>query len=231
MKKRLLIQLLISILVVGFAGSLYALPSQVYLKTTGVNPGSAGSFYFDGLGDVNALYGEYDLAIDWDMAGPDPYEPISGLCVENALATSQNDVVYELLLPSTAGQNYVYAAYILSQYQAGEISAQAAQIAAWEAVLDPGDYDYDVQSGTNFRANFTNDYTDEAEAFLSTMYALDLTGFASDNFRIARNPVGSQPGVNFQDYIISVPDAPIMLLLGSSLLCLGLLGRRKSKKG
>lgn len=225
MKKRFLIQWLMSILIVGFAGSLYALPSQVYLKTIGVSPGSAGSFYFSGLGTRNVLYGEYDLAIDWDKAGPEPYVPISGFCVENAWATSSDNQTYELLLPY---DSYVNAAYILSQYQAGQISAQAGQIATWEAILDPGNTD--VQIGSNFHANFTNSYTDEAESFLATMYTIDLSGFPVNNFRIARNPVGSDPPNDYQDYIISVPDASIMFLLGPAFIMLGLLGRKKSKE-
>jgi len=50
---------------------------------------------------------------------------------------------------------------------------------------------------------------------------------------LAESPADGQPGSSSgesQDYLVSVPDASIMFLLGPALLGLGLLGRRKSKK-
>ena len=138
--------------------------------------------------------------------------------------------MYELLAPSSEGQNYVYAAYILDQYLAGNISAQAGQLATWEAVLDPGSTNVNSSGGGDFYTNFSNTFTADANSFLTAMYDSGIGGFTGAGYKIARNPVGSAPGTNYQDCIISVPDASIMFLLGPALLGLGLLGRRKSKK-
>jgi len=227
MNKRLLISFLAAIVVVGLAGTLYATPTYVFLKTTGVDPSSSGLVHLPNLGDKNVYYGEYDLAIDWDM-GAYNYEAISGFCVENAYATSLNGIEYKLLTPSDLGPNYVYGAYILDQYLKGNISAQAGQLATWEAVMDPGSTDVTLTS-TNFYTKFTNDYTAEANKFLNAMYNEGIGGFTGAAYKIARNPVVSDPGTDYQDYVISVPDASLMFLLGSALLGLGLFGRRRSE--
>ena len=55
----------------------------------------------------------------------------------------------------------------------------------------------------------------------------------SDSIWLAESPANNDPGGSgglSQDYLVSVPDASIMFLLGPALLGLGLLGRRKSKK-
>jgi len=222
MKRSLLIPLFVAILVGGFAGPMYA--ESIFLRTTGVDPGSNGTFVFPVLGEIGARYGEYDLEIDWDM-GAENYVAHRGFCVENAWASSEKGLEYELLDPSDTGMNYLYAAYILDQYLAGAFStAQAAQIAVWEAVFDPGDFD--VWDGT-FRAVSVADaaHASDAQSFLNSM---DVTGFDDSAYRIARNPPQSPPGTASQDYIIRVPDASTLLLLGSAfLLGFGVLGRRK----
>jgi len=150
------------------------------------------------------------------------YEAISGFCVENAYATSANGVVYELLDPSDMGTGYLEAAYILYQYELGNISAQAGQLAVWEVAMDTGD---DLTTGLLY-ATFSNSYVTEANNFLSSM---DTIGFDDSGYRIAHSPVDSQAGVDPQDYVIHVPDASIMLLLGPAFLFLGMLGRRRKK--
>jgi len=229
MKKRLSIQLLILILLLGLTGSLYATPTQVYLDEVGVSPGSDGWFYFPASinNTVHVLYGEYDLSIDWDMAGPGGFEPISGFCVESAWAPTSAQT-YELLDPSDTGEKYKYAAYILSQYESGNItSAQAAQIAVWEVVFDYGNYN--LSTGNFYEVSGVDDlHISDANTILNQL-PVDLSFFNDDSFRIARNPVGSGAGQDCQDYIIHVPDASIMFLLGPALLSLGLLGRRRRK--
>ena len=180
--------------------------------------------------NINVYYGEYDLAIDWDMTGPAKYQAISGFCVEDAWATSSNNVIYNLLLPPAAGPQYIAAAYILGQYQAGNISAQAAQIAVWETVMDfnnPKELSYG--SGNFYALNpDSNDlaYINSALSFLETMPTLE--NFDSTSYRIARN--GDNPSDGYQDYVIHVPEPGALLSLGIVLLGLGGVTRRRFKR-
>ena len=230
MKKTYFIQFFFVIFIITLSSQVYALPTQVYLKTTGVDPRSTGSFHFGNLGNINVYYGEYDLAVDWDMAGPSDYQAISGFCVEDAWATSSNNVTYNLLLPSAAGQNYEAAAYILGQYQAGSISAQAAQISVWETVMDFNNAD--LYDGNFYAINPDSDdlaHLNSAALFLTTMYNTSaFNNFDSSNYRIARN--GTEvPGGN-QDYVIRVPEPGTLLSLGIVLIGLGGITRRRFKK-
>jgi hypothetical protein len=230
MKKTCLMQLFLVIFFLSLTSQLYALPTQIYLKTTGVDPRSTGRFHFGALGIINVYYGEYDLAIDWDTTGPAGYQAISGFCVEDAWATSSNNVIYNLLLPSAAGQQYVAAAYILGQYQAGNISAQAAQIAVWETVMDFNNAD--LYGGNFFAISPDNDdlaYIDSASSFLTSMYNTSvLDNFDSNSYRIARN--GDYPSDGYQDYVIHVPEPGALLSLGIVLLGLGGVARRRFKR-
>jgi len=230
MKKTCLIQFFLMIFFLSLTSQLYALPSQIYLKTTGVDPRSTGTFHFGALGNINVYYGEYDLAIDWDMTGPAGYKAVSGFCVEDAWATSSNNVIYNLLLPSAAGPQYIAAAYILGQYQAGNISAQAAQIAVWETVLDFNNPSY--ESGHFYAISpDSNDvaYINSASSFLTTMYNTSvLNSFDSTSYRIARN--GKILPGGYQDYVIHVPEPGVLLSLGIVLLGLGGITRRRFKR-
>lgn len=64
---------------------------------------------------------------------------------------------------------------------------------------------------------------------VSEILALDFSSI-SDSIYLAQSPLtglpGGSPGIS-QDYLVSVPDASIMFLLGSALLGLGLFGRKR----
>ena len=230
MKKTCLMPFFLVIFFIALTSQLYALPSQIYLKTTGVSPRSTGTFHFGTLGNINVYYGEYDLAIDWDMAGPSAYQDISGFCVEDAWATSSNNVTYNLLLPLTAGPQYIAAAYILGQYQSGNISAQAAQIAVWETVIDFNNPNFGT--GNFYAINPDSDdlvHINSASSFLTTMYSTSvLESFDSTSYRIARN--GANPSDGYQDYVIHVPEPGALLSLGIVLLGLGGVTRRRFRR-
>lgn len=194
---------------------------QVYLKQVGVSPSASGSFHFPVLGNVTVYYGLYNLMIDWDM-GSYNYEPINGFCIENAWSPKNKDgIVYEIIPVADWGGVYLNAAWVFSEFLKGHVSAQAAQIAIWELVLDPGNLNPKNSNG-NFYARFSNGYVDEA-------YTLLQGGIGSVNsgFAIANNPVGSTSRSDYQNYLIQVPEPGTILLLGAGLLGVGYLARRK----
>jgi hypothetical protein len=57
---------------------------------------------------------------------------------------------------------------------------------------------------------------------------IEEAGFTGAGYKIARNEPGSNPGTGTQDYVVRIPDASTLFLLGSACLVgFGLLGRRK----
>lgn len=234
MKKSSLILAALAVCVFLMAGS--ALASTVYLKNTGVNPSDIAEFYFphyDGGSNVNVYTGQYDLAIDWDLGGPGGYEPIGGFCVEDTDCPTTNGLTYELLQPSVLGEQYIEAAWIFENYGKpgdGATSQIAAQAAIWEIVLDPGNYDLTTGS-FHYVNGLSASELALAKTIISDVQAGDSSGFNADaGYSIARNPVGSNDVLKYQNYIIpyasSVPEPGTMLLLGTSLIGLAFLGRR-----
>jgi hypothetical protein len=230
--KKLTMFIAIALVVVFMSGTVYAYP-QVYLKETGVNPGSGDlSFVFPAFpSGVGAYYGEYDLLIDWDNAGNSlGYAPISGFCVEDAYSTSANGVVYEVIPVGDWGQNYRNAAWVFSQYKMHLVSAQAAQIAIWELVMDDGNFNPKPNNG-NFYATSTNGYVTEAYNLLNPSgNPLNLGNYNGGGFSIVHNPVGSTNPQDYQDYIIYTAEPSILLLLGFGMIGLVGFGRKFRKQ-
>lgn len=66
-------------------------------------------------------------------------------------------------------------------------------------------------------------------SLVADILALDYTSY-SDSIYLAQSPPNGSTGpAPSQDYLVSVPDASIMFLLGSAFMVLGLYGRKKSK--
>jgi hypothetical protein len=224
MKKGLLIQSVVILVIFGFSATLYALPATVKLQFTGVDPSASGSVHFPSLGDVNVLYGQYNFNIDWDSDGTFD-STIGGYCVEDVYAPPRN-IIYDYEVLDVYG-NYKLAAYALAN--SGGLSAQASQLVVWEMVFDgiPSALDPLSQNSGDFYTNGSIAYMMEAQVFLNSIDWSGYSGFDGSGYKILRNPPGSGPGVEYQDYLVSVPDAALMFLLGPALIGLGLFGRRK----
>ena len=146
---------------------------------------------------------------------------LDAFCVENVAALPVKQ--YELYQPIPT--DLTTAARIASRYYDGSVLSQigiindelqakvSTQLAIWVnlGIISQGS----IKDG---------DYLSRVAAILDpTIFSL---GSISDSIWLARSPIGGAPGVG-QDYLVSIPDASIMFLLGSALLGLGLFGRKR----
>lgn len=131
---------------------------------------------------------------------------LDAFCVENENAFPVGD--YELVdLPSSLSRVAEYASRyydgsVLALGFASQLEAKVAtQLAIWQEL--------GIAETTN--ATWAN----------RVAQVLGINNLSiSDSIYLAQSPTG-------QDYLVSVPDASIMFLLGSGLLGLGLFGRRR----
>jgi len=215
-----------------FAASMAFAYPIVSLKYAGVQNNTDTSIWAVGIGNVTTETGNYILSIE-NPPGSTAFT-VSGYCVEPEYSSSSY-LQYELVPVSavTIGnpQAYEAAAWILSQGYTGA-SAAAAQTAVWELTWDYGQGNpYSLTEG-NF--HYRSGLSGTQLALVPDMYdaALDAVlnqGFTGSGYVVAMNPLDETSWSGAQDYIIPnpVPIPGSMLLMGTGLLGLGFLGRRK----
>jgi hypothetical protein len=115
-----------------------------------------------------------------------------------------------------------YAAKIASRYFDGSILALDIINTQTEAKVSTQLAIWDVLTIFEYSEGLPYYYQVQA------IEALADSSNISDSIYLAQSPVNGPPGPS-QDYLVSVPDASIMLLLGSSLMGLAVFSR-KSKK-
>ncbi len=161
---------------------------------------------------------------------------LDAFCVEGRLASHDKEE-YEIL---SVPEQLKEVAWLADQYWTGGwnhwnnldgriLSKKEFQIAIWEIVMDSpdGNGNYNLNEG-NFILRNENNNTNKANIEYILDQTLDNT--YNDYVYWVRNPVGyEEPG--FQDYLVkhSVPEPTTMLLLGFSILVLGVC--RKSFLG
>lgn len=146
---------------------------------------------------------------------------LDAFCVENADALPVQQ--YELYKPIPSDFNT--AARIASRYYDGSVLSQI------DIINDELQAKVSTQLAIWVNLGIISQNSIKDDDYLSRVVAiLDSANFnlgsISESIWLARSPIGGAPGAG-QDYLVSVPDASIMFLLGSALLGLGLFGRKR----
>jgi len=214
------------VLWVGVAGRAWA--NTVYVAEVEVaNPLSV-NIYAVGIGDVGTEAGNYMIKYQTD-----PNTLVSGFCIDPHYSSDLFNPYLVQSIPK--GSGFEAAAWILAQNYSPAL-APAAQVAVWELTWD---YQYgrafSLTTG-DFRLNTPDPVTSQLAMDVTAIYnaALDGIGpgstFDSSRYVTLHSPV-TAGATDYQDYVMPNPNpTPVpatAVLLGTGLLGLGLLSRRK----
>jgi hypothetical protein len=225
--KKIIGLLIVSIfLMVPFYASADSLPMNVTLAATW-NSGAPNADILIG----SSRYTTEPLDFGATITNGGEYNGIyEAFCVDNHPATHAG-TGYTLTAITT--ETLLKASWIADNYL--DFKA-AAQIAIWETVFDTG-YDLNVKTlpagFIAYTANNGSGYNilDKANEILDSLEVEDLDDYTT-SWILASSPVISQTtaavGPDHQDYIIKrVPEPTQMLLLGTALIGLAGIGRKK----
>ena len=190
-------------------------------------PSQSGTVVLPGVS--TGIYGLVNLKIDFDLGDPSNANNVVGFCVENAAGTSSSFAQYELF--SVTGV-YKEAAWLYNYYLTGSPSAQATQLAIWNALFDTDSTLYTGPVRVTSTDTANTNYKNEADILLGLLPS-DLTNFDASAFRIVHNPINTDLNSNptpLQDFIIRVPEPGALISLGLVLLGLGGVAVRRFKK-
>jgi len=187
---------------------LSAHPSRA-IPLTGVSIGWSNVDWALSINSSSGYFTNYTFFANEIGGGP-------AFCVEN-VGINPN-ASYELIAPTnTTAANIASQFFYNSTFPYGQA---ATQIAIWEIVFDSNN---GLDAGI-VQYNSGGALLSDIEAILKS-YTATLKG---PIWQASAPAAGTN--TQSQDYLVSVPDAGIMWLLGPAFIMLGLLGRKKAKE-
>jgi hypothetical protein len=158
----------------------------------------------------------------------DKFGVLDAFCVDHADADS--DFSYELV--DVIPEELTTAAWIASRYFDGTVLGL-------DSITNTSITNTEAKVATQLAIWQNLDIATTSDIYYSFLVS-EILGISDHSIRdsiwLAESPADGSPsyggslGIGSQDYLVSVPDADIMWLLGPAFIVLGFLGRKKAKE-